>query len=553
MEPTLVQLCREAPCVAPDTPAADVARRFADDAELSSIVVTTDPPALLSRRRVTALIDGGTIGGTTAVLDLVEDEPLLLPPTVALHIAAREAMARPIELRFDDAVVVTDDAPRVLPVSELLLALAHHHEQGSDVDTLTGLPSRNAFRRRLASALEDDRAAVTVLFVDLDRFKLINDTLGHAAGDEALRIAAERLRSTLRPTDVVCRAGGDEFLVMLHGERSDTELDHLTSRLRTALAEPADLGGIQTVLTASIGWANGVAGSDPDDLVHDADVAMYRQKQQTGSTWIQADGTPLAMLGADRLQLEFDFRRAVEHGALHAEFQPIVAIDGADVVAFEALARWTDPEWGQIEPDRFLPLAHTIGWLDRVDDLVMTRALNLARRLPDHQRVAVNRSVSSLTRPDAVERLESLRSDTGVAPDRIEIEVSELILVDELDRLRHPLLRLRELGYRIALDDFGTGRTSLLHLASLPLSSIKIDRILVTHPAAEDILGPVLELAHARGIALVAEGVEDTASAQRAGELGCDHAQGFHIARPARAGSLAAAGWIPDAAVMSLG
>ncbi len=541
MEASLPDLCHDPIRVAATDTVAEIRPRLASDPTVSSVLVDIATTATLIPRR---LLETADEARTAA--DLIDPDVVVLEASATLAVAARSLMARADDARFDDVAVRNGDTVRALRVETLLLELADRRERRSTIDPLTGLPSRAAFRQHLGALLDDAEAGVDVVFVDLDRFKLINDTLGHAAGDEALRLTADRLRAAVRIHDVVCRVGGDEFLVLIPGGIGERALDELLTRIRHRLAEPADIGGITTVLSASIGVATGTAGDDPDELVHRADVAMYEAKRQGGSVWIRSDGTPLPLLGVDELQLEHDFRVALDRGDIHAEFQPIVDLDTGRVVSFEALARWTDPTRGVIGPDRFLPLAHTIGQLDRIDDIVMADALRFARRLPESCRIAVNRCVRSLTCPDAVDRLEALRSGSGVAADRIEIEVSELVVVAELDRLRATLAELRHLGYQIALDDFGSGQTSLLHLASLPLTSIKIDRGLVIHPDADDVVGPVTEIARSRGIPVVAEGIEDEATARRMAELGCARAQGFHYARPARPATFDDRGWQLD-------
>jgi diguanylate cyclase (GGDEF)-like protein/PAS domain S-box-containing protein len=415
-------------------------------------------------------------------------------------------------------------------------------------DPLTGLPNRAALMEQLGTALDaaDAENPVAVVFLDLDHFKWVNDSLGHDAGDDLLRALAHRLQGVVRSTDSVGRFGGDEFVVIMPGIRpaeglTDRErASDLAARLTRVFRDSYMLGEREVLLTASLGLAFVDApGSRPEQIVRDADSAMYRAKE-LGRDRYEVFDAPLRARAVRRLELEHALRRAVDRDELRVFFQPEVDLTTGTVVGCEALVRWQRPEHGLVMPADFIPLAEETGVIDEIGAWVLLEACRTAvswpRRGDEATRVRVNLAARQLARSDLVSYVELVLTETGLTPDALCLEITETALVDETGHARDVLERLAMLGVRIAVDDFGTGWSSLGYLKRLPVDELKIDRSFVDGLGsdAEDtaIVTAVVNMAQALGLAVVAEGVETETQRAELVRLGCRLAQGYLFGRP---------------------
>jgi diguanylate cyclase (GGDEF)-like protein/PAS domain S-box-containing protein len=412
-------------------------------------------------------------------------------------------------------------------------------------DPLTGLPNRRLLVDRLGQALGRTRRRkgrrVAVLFMDLDNFKGVNDSLGHGAGDLLLAAAAERLKGRLRPEDTLARFGGDEFAVIVENVGDPDEAVRVAGRISDGLGEPFVLGGRELYARASIGIALGSApDKTPEDLLRDADTAMYKAKED-GVTFGVFDPS-MHERAVGRLELENDLRRAVERDEFVVRYQPIVRLDGGGVCAVEALVRWEHPQRGLLNPGEFVPAAEEGGQIVPMGKRVLLEACRAGRRWHErHPRmpplvVSVNLSARQLARPDLAETVERTLMETGLGARSLSLDVTETAYVRALEGNTGALGRLREMGVGVSIDDFGTGYSSLAYLKRLPADAVKIDRSFVAGLGedVEDtaIVGTVIDLAHTFGMEAVAEGVETEGQARLLEEMGCDMAQGFHFARP---------------------
>jgi diguanylate cyclase (GGDEF)-like protein/PAS domain S-box-containing protein len=406
-------------------------------------------------------------------------------------------------------------------------------------DPLTGLPNRTLLRDRLGQAvahLERGGRSVAVLLLDLDRFKVVNDSLGHAAGDEILVSVAERLLAAVRPGDTVARLGGDEFVVVcdeLHGE---LDAVGLADRVAAAFAPPFEVEGHVMNLSASIGiaMAKGTVSS-PDTLLRDADSVMYRAKERGGGRWEIFDAT-LRERVVERLRVETDLRRALDGRELRLYFQPVVSLAAGTTSGAEALMRWEHPGQGLVLPDDFIHVAEESGLIVLVGQLALLEGCaQLARFGKDEatasHTVSVNVSARQMVQSDLVAGVRGAIAATGADPTRLVLEITESALMEDVDAVGAVLQRLRRIGVQVWVDDFGTGYSSLSHLRRLPIDGLKIDRTFVAGLAASNedrtIVASIVNLAHNLGLSALAEGVETQWQADRLRELGCDLAQGF--------------------------
>ncbi len=411
-------------------------------------------------------------------------------------------------------------------------------------DPLTGLPNRILLRDRIEGALTrtgGDHRTIAVLFLDLDRFKVVNDSLGHAFGDQALVMLASRIEAAMRPGEMVARFGGDEFVVLAEDLPDADAAVLLADRLAAVVAEPLEIGDHRFVVSVSIGvTTSGRAGDDPDALVRDADAAMYRAKAHGGSRHQVFDAETRAET-VDRLDLESDLRRAIESDELVLHYQPKVALESGRIVGFEALVRWQHPTRGLLLPDRFLPVAGESNLMPDLGAWVVDRAFAALPRL-DAARpggdpplyLCVNLSAFELTHPAVVSTVVGATERHGVDPSRIDLELTEHTLMKEASSNSDALGQLSALGYQIAIDDFGTGYSSLAYLRTFPVNLLKIDRTFVvglgTSSQDTAIVTAVLAMAGSLGLTVVAEGVETAEQLAELRRLGCAMAQGHHIA-----------------------
>jgi diguanylate cyclase (GGDEF)-like protein len=420
-------------------------------------------------------------------------------------------------------------------------------------DELTGLGNRALMAQELSTALDRrrDDDEVALVLIDLDRFKEINDTLGHHYGDRLLQLVGPRLVPGLRPEDVVARLGGDEFAVLLPGVTGPEQAQEVALRLHGSLLDTFDVDGVALSVEASMGIAvSGFHGADATVLLQRADMAMYSAKRRIGG--VRLFDASMDTHSPERLQLLGELRLALQRRELVLHFQPKVSLPSGRCVGFEALVRWQHPTRGMVPPDQFISLAEGTGLIEPLTRYVLGLALEqcAAWRAAGHENlpVAVNVSARNLLESDLVEVVQGLLRLHGVPASCLVLEVTESAVMADPDKAVEVLTRLHALGVAVALDDFGAGYTSLAQLRTLPLHELKIDRQFVTDMATrgddEMIVRSIVELGHNLGLKLVAEGVEDAASAARLVASGCESAQGYHFARPIPSAALPA--WLAD-------
>ncbi|HET6866263.1 MAG TPA: EAL domain-containing protein, partial [Solirubrobacteraceae bacterium] len=409
-------------------------------------------------------------------------------------------------------------------------------------DPLTGLPNRVLFVDRLEHALarlgrQDSLAAI--LFLDLDHFKLVNDSLGHHVGDELLTAAAPRLRQALRSSDTVARFGGDEFGILLEDIASERDAIETAERIAAIFARPFVLSGSEHFVTTSIGIALARGGERADELIRDADAAMYRAKDR-GRARYEVFDEGMRGRAIERLRVENDLRRAIERGELRLEYQPVVSLSNFSIVGVEALLRWRHPQRGEVPPSEFIPIAEENGLIEPIGRWVLEHACRQAaqwyRARPDAAplTMSVNLSAVQVRRslPDVVRSV--LRS-TGLDPACLSLEITETVMVRDAEGLGEVLQALKALGVRLVLDDFGTGYSSLSYLTRLPLDVLKVDRSFVDGLGSESrdtaITETIIAMSRALSLDVVAEGVETPEHVSELSRLGCGLAQGFHFSR----------------------
>ena len=412
-------------------------------------------------------------------------------------------------------------------------------------DSLTGLPNRALFTDRLTHAIDrrGRNHATAVYFLDVDRFKRINDSLGHSAGDDVLREVAARIQRTIRPEDTVARFGGDEFTVLCESVGGVLEAVGVADRLQRELAEPVYAGGAELRLSASIGIAIAEPGDEMNGsrLVEDADAAMYRAKERGGARTELFD-MAMRERAVEELSIEQELQRGLERGELRLFYQPIVNLENGEMVGAEALIRWEHPERGLLTPDKFLPVAEESGLIVQVGSWAVGEA---CRRLRDWDRLnghgspfglAVNLSARELTHPDVVTTVLNAVRRSALDPHRLTIEVTESTAMADRETGFRALRELSAAGVRIAIDDFGTGYSSLDHLREMPADILKIDRSFVAGMAANSPDSALVAAAIAMGRALdmqvVAEGIETAEQVTDLRELACPLGQGYLFARP---------------------
>jgi diguanylate cyclase (GGDEF)-like protein len=414
-------------------------------------------------------------------------------------------------------------------------------------DPLTGLGNRAMFMDHAHDALTDaDGTMTAVILLDLDGFKGVNDTYGHAAGDELLRVAAERLNANVRANDTVSRLGGDEFVVLLPRLADDLIADTVANRILRDLLQPLVVEDTVLTIRASAGIAITRGGHDVDTILREADEALYQAKADGKGVARRFDPARFAEAEKRRAD-EQELRRALAEEQFEVYYQPIVDLAGEHTVGVEALVRWQHPSLGLLPPSAFLDLAEDLGMMPELGAWILERACRQAvewqRDNPDFE-LNVNLSVSQLANPHLTDEVRDVLERTGMPPRRLVLELTETMALTDLTESARVLSSLKTLGVRIALDDFGTGFSSLSHLGALPVDVVKIDRSFVqampSGPNDASVAEAVLQIARTFGLSPVAEGVEDAEQAARLRELECAHAQGYHFAKPMPATELTA-------------
>jgi diguanylate cyclase (GGDEF)-like protein/PAS domain S-box-containing protein len=415
--------------------------------------------------------------------------------------------------------------------AEARIAFMAHH------DALTGLPNRVLFRERMDDMLPrmSRNETAAVLCLDLDDFKTVNDTLGHPIGDRLLQLVGERLKGELREGDTVARLGGDEFAVLQTGIDDPDDAGSLAGRLIEIVSAPYEIDGHLVTIGVSIGISVGPGdGEDCDRLLKSADMALYRAKAEGRGAYCFFEAEMDARLQARR-RLELDLRAALVSEALEVHYQPLVDIAGGEIVGFEALVRWNHAERGSVSPAEFIPIAEETGLVNSLGAFVLKRACKDAASWPGDTKVAVNLSTLQFRSGTLFTQVKQALDDAGLAPARLELEITESLLLEKSDQVLATLHALRALGVRISMDDFGTGYSSLSYLRSFPFDKIKIDRSFVhnlgDNTDSQAIVRAIVSLGTSLGITITAEGVETESDLACLRAEGCHQGQGFLFAK----------------------
>ncbi|WP_165372882.1 putative bifunctional diguanylate cyclase/phosphodiesterase [Pengzhenrongella frigida] len=553
--------------------AAEVDELFRRDQGLHCVVVQSlDGPVLVDRSWFEAAITGRLgygrlLHARKPILAMIAEDTLVLDHHTTVEEAAAAVISRRVPGASANAVVVTwpDESLGVAHVSAIFERLARQYAYQSWHDPLTGLPNRRYLMEQIrvvgqAHASGQQAWHAVLFYLDLDRFKDVNDQLGHGAGDQVLAEFARRITAASRHDDVVVRLGGDEFAILTATPLTVTQSEAFAARLVLEAAAPfvvevTDSFGVCAEKVVTIGASVGVAhtgGTLPavlvtslDVLLKQADIAMYRAKEHGRGraeqyrpemrTGLEATETTQA-----RRHMERALRTAIENGALAVHYQPVVELPSGRITGVEALARWNDPVLGNVPPDQFIPLAETTGLILDLGEWVLRAACHqAARHTSGVQRdltVSVNVSPVQLAQPGFVDVVMGALADSGLPARRLCVEVTETAAISNLAETTARLCELRRRGVQIALDDFGTGHSSLTMLRGLPLSIVKIDRSFVakvTRSAQDAVLVRlVIETAHTLGLRVCAEGIEDAEQAQQLVAMGCDLAQGWYFGMP---------------------
>ncbi|HVW32944.1 MAG TPA: EAL domain-containing protein, partial [Acidimicrobiia bacterium] len=449
-------------------------------------------------------------------------------------------------LRTEHGTLVSAGIRDLTERVEAEAALAHHALH----DSLTGLPNRSLILDRIDVALARSARSgrcLAVLFLDLDRFKLINDSRGHAAGDVVLRAVAERLHAAVRPQDTVGRLGGDEFVVVCEDIVAAGEATILGERLIRALEAPFAVEGGEVFVTVSIGITVADGRATAEALLHHADVAMYGAKQRGRARYEFFDET-MRTQAALRLETATELHHALDRGEIETYYQPVVHLASGAIVGVEALVRWNHPERGLVSPAAFIPLAEEQGMIAPIGALVLEESCRQWARwraaYPDRPPIGLNVNISArqLHRPDFSDLVRAILLRHGLDPGVLCLELTESVLIEDAAAQRSTLSALQQLGVQLAIDDFGTGYSSLTYLKRFPVNGIKIDQTFVAGLGRDSfdsaIIESVVELAHAVGLHVTAEGVETLDQLRRLQALRCDYAQGYYFACPQRAADI---------------
>jgi diguanylate cyclase (GGDEF)-like protein len=413
-------------------------------------------------------------------------------------------------------------------------------------DALTGLPNRTLLYDRLERAIlrnkRDEKRLFAIIYLDLDHFKIINDSLGHNIGDKMLMEVAGRMAQTVREVDTVARLGGDEFVILLEEVSNLDDAMVCAQRIQDKFVDPVDLNTHQVYITTSMGIVLCSSDyKDPNEYLRDADIAMYHAKTKNRGG-IEVFTPSLRHMALRRLTLESELRRAIEQNEFLLYYQPITHLASGKITGFEALLRWQHPDLGLILPDEFIPLAEETGLIIPIGDWVLTEACMQLRKwqLQHPQQPAltmsINLSIKQLFKPDLIERIRQVLSETGLEADHLNLEITESTLVNDIDTVAVVLSQLKDLGVHVHLDDFGTGYSSLSYLRNFPLDVIKIDRAFIANLNENEGKGGLVKtivlMAQELGLQVIAEGIETNEQLAQLLEMGCGLGQGFHLFKP---------------------
>ncbi|MFN2578042.1 MAG: putative bifunctional diguanylate cyclase/phosphodiesterase [Pyrinomonadaceae bacterium] len=416
-------------------------------------------------------------------------------------------------------------------------------------DGLTGLPNRALFidhlRLAMARRRQKEYTLFSVLFLDLDRFKVVNDSLGHLVGDQLLIAVASKLQTCLRPGDTIARLGGDEFTVLLEDIKSNNEAVYIAERIQRELGQAFELEGRTVFASASIGIAPSTTGYErPEEILRDADTAMYYAKSRGGNRHELFDKS-MHVRAVKLMQMQTDLRAAIERDELVVEYQPIVSLETFRIMGFEALARWNHPEHGLISPGQFIPIAEETGLIIPIGQWILSQACIQLRQwqslYPSEERLtmSVNLSGKQFAEPNLIEGIERVLAETNLDPHSLWLEITESVVVENVEAASEICKRLRRLGVGLSIDDFGTGYSSLSSLHSFPISTLKIDGSFVSRMNGDnentEIIRTIMSLAGNLSMEVIAEGVETLEQVTKLRTLGCEKGQGYFFSRPLRA------------------
>jgi diguanylate cyclase (GGDEF)-like protein len=430
-------------------------------------------------------------------------------------------------------------------ISRVLEETKEHFRHAAFHDSLTGLPNRAMFTELLKAEIESSNRRneymFAVLFLDLDRFKNINDSLGHTHGDLLLVAFAERLERTLRPVDTLARFGGDEFAILLSGMTDATDAVRVAQRIQDELNQPFVLDKNSASATASIGIALSSSGYDrADDILRDADIAMYRAKEN-GKARYEVFDHGMHARAVSRLQLESDLRQAIEQKEFCVYYQPIVSLQTGRLAGFEALVRWNHPRRGLVSPVDFIPVAEETGLIVPIGQWVLNEACAHVRQWqidsPSHRSLSlsVNLSARQVAQPDLLNRIKEALETSRLNPHCLKLEITESVVMENAEAAAQMFKQLRSLGVQLSIDDFGTGYSSLSYLHRFPLNYLKIDRSFVSRLTTDNdnaIVRTISTLARNLGMEVIAEGIETEEQFQQLKILGCEYGQGYLFSRP---------------------
>jgi diguanylate cyclase (GGDEF)-like protein len=513
-----------------------------DERSQAALAIRTESPVVVddyeSETRFSGaevLLQHGAISGITVPIR-GRERPF---GVLAVHVRALRAFS-------------TDDVNFLQSVANVLAAAIERRRSEAETrhqalhDPLTGLPNRALFRDRLQHALARSRrrdTTLAVLFLDVDHFKVVNDSLGHEAGDDLLKALAPRLAQAVRVGDTVARFGGDEFVLLCEDVADEREALDIAERVKECFCEPLAIAGGEHHVSASIGVALPSGTHDgPESLIRDADAAMYRAKER-GRARFEVFDADMRASAVKRLQVEAELRRALERDEMRLVFQPVIEVETGRIAAVEALLRWHHPERGVVPPLDFIPVAEESGLIVPLGDWVLRESMGKAAQWRELARpdehplvVSVNLSARQMAERDLVPSVARALEETGVDARQIALEITETVLVEDTAAAAETLRALQDLGVRLVLDDFGTGYSSLGYVKRFPLSFLKIDRSFVGELGRNGrdaaIVSAIAEMARALGARVVAEGVETEQQLAGVKKLGCELAQGYLFAKP---------------------
>jgi diguanylate cyclase (GGDEF)-like protein len=549
---TAASLMRPTAPLAPSTPVMQVYDLFAADPDLVALPVVDDgvPLGIVHRKK---LIESFArpytrdLFGKKPVAQFLADEPLVVEAHTELYDLSRIIMERGMQYMYEGFILTEGGRYAGIGTGyELMRAITEHTQERlyhlAHFDALTGLPNRLLFldrlRQAIAQAARDERL-VAIMMLDLDRFKTINDTLGHSVGDELLKHIAERLRTAVREGDTIARLGGDEFTVMLPHVRYIGDAARVAEKILGLFASPFAMNGHEIFITPSLGISMHPFTESMDELLVNADTAMYRAKEAGGNCF-EFYRTEMSTASVRRLSLESALRRALERDELVVHYQPQAELSSGHIVGAEALLRWQHPELGLLPPAEFLPLAEETGLILAIGEWTLEHVCRQAQAWRSHGlpplRLAVNLAARQFYQGDFARRVAATLARHGLDPRLLELELTEGVLMQNTQGTIAILAELHALGVRLAVDDFGTGYSSLSYLKRFPIDTVKIDRSFVADiPRDADdaaIVTAIIAMAHGLGIRAVAEGVETCEQMEFLRRRGCDEVQGFLLGRP---------------------